>query len=56
MESDSLVIKDHYVENKAECKYLGLILDSNLSIQTQIQKIARGPHTIDTIGQQLPTL
>ena len=58
--SDTKVINGHYVAKKSECKYLGLILDSSLSshaqIKTILQKMAQGIKTIDTIGQQLPTL
>ena len=57
---DTIVIKGHYVAKKSECKYLGLILDSSLSFHAQtktiLQKMAKGIKTIDTIGQQLPTL
>ena len=57
---DTIVFNGHYVAKKSECKYLGLILDSSLSFHAQtktiLQKMARGIKTIDTIGQQLPTL
>ena len=60
IDTDTIVIKWHYVAKKSECKYLGLILDSSLSFHAQIkkilQKMAQGIKTIDTIGQQLPTL
>ena len=43
-----------------QLNYLGLILDSSLSFHAQIktilQKMPQGIKTIDTIGQQLPTL
>ena len=51
-DTDTIVINGHYVAKKSECKYLGLILDSSLSFHAQIKTIK----TIDTIGQQLPTL
>ena len=60
VDTDKLVISGHYVAKKSECKYLGIILDSSLSFHAQIktilQKMAQGIKTIDTIGQQLPTL
>ena len=60
VDTDKLVISGHYVAKKSECKYLGLILDSNLSFHAQkktiLRKMAQGFKTIDTIGQQLPTL
>ena len=60
MDTDKLVISGHYVAKKSECKYLGIILDSSLSFHAQIktilQKIAQGIKTIETIGQELPTL
>ena len=60
VDTDTIVINGHYVAKKSECKYLGLILDSSLSFHAQIktilQKMAQGIKTIDTIGQQLPTL
>ena len=60
VDTDKIVISGHYVAKKSECKYLGLILDSSLSFHAQIktilQKMAQGIKTIDTIGQQLPTL
>ena len=60
VDTDTIVIKGHYFAKKLECKYLGLILDSSLSFHAQIktilQKMAQGIKTIDTIGQQLPTL
>ena len=60
MDTDKLVISGHYVAKKSKCKYLGIILDSSLSFHAQIktilQKMAQRIKTIDTIGQQLPTL
>ena len=60
VDTDTIVINEHYVAKKSECKYLGLLLDSSLSFHAQIktilQKMAQGIKTIDTIGQQLPTL
>ena len=60
VDTDTIVINGHYVAKKSECKYLGLNLDSSLSFHAQIktilQKMAQGIKTIDTIGQQLPTL
>ena len=60
VDTDTIVINGHYVAKKSECKYLGLILDSSLSFHAQtktiLQKMAQGIKTIDTIGQQLPTL
>ena len=60
VDTDTIVINGLYVAKKSECKYLGLILDSSLSFHAQIktilQKMAQGIKTIDTIGQQLPTL
>ena len=60
VDTDKLVISGHYVAKKSECKYLGIILYSSLSFHAQIktilQKMAQGIKTIDTIGQQLPTL
>ena len=60
VDTDTIVINRHYVAKKSDCNYLGLILDSSLcfhaQIKTVIQKIAQGIKTIDTIGQQLPTL
>ena len=60
VDTDTIVINGQYVAIKSECKYLGLILDSSLSFHAQIktilQKMAQGIKTIDTIGQQLPTL
>ena len=60
VDTDKKVINGHYVAEKSECKYLGLILDSSLSFHAQIktilQKKAKGIKTIDTIGQQLPKL
>ena len=60
VDTDTIVINGHYVAKKSECKSLGLILDSSLSFHAQIkaflQKMAQGIKTIDTIGQQLPTL
>ena len=61
VDTDKLVISGHYVAKKSECKYLGIILDStslsfHAQINTILQKMAQGFKTIDTIGQQLPTL
>ena len=59
METDRFSINDQYIAEKTECKYLGLILDSNLSFQSQtkkLQNMAQGIKTIDNIGQQLPAL
>ena len=60
VDTDTIVINGHCVAKKSECKNLGLIFDSSLSFHAQIktilQKIAQGIKTIDTIGQQLPTL
>ena len=60
VDTDTKVINGHYIAKKSECKYLGIILDSSLSFHAQIktilQKMAQGIKTIDTIGQQLPTL
>ena len=52
-------IDGHIIQNKKEIKYLGVILDSNLTFQKQVnsitQKMATGIKTIYSIRNQLRT-
>ena len=47
------------IHEKDECKYLGIIVDNNLSFESQVkkilQKMAIGIKAIKTIKTQLPT-
>ena len=56
MEPDRLVKNDHKVENKLDCKHLGLIPDSKflfiiLKKEKTLQKLAPGIRTTDILEQ-----
>ena len=56
---DTIVVDGKVIHEKEECKYLGIIVDNNLSFESQakkiLQKMAIGIKTIKTIRTQLPT-
>ena len=56
---DTIVVDGKVIHEKEECKYLGIIVDNNLSFESQVkkilQKMAIGIKTIKTIRTQLPT-
>ena len=55
----AIVVDGKLIHEEEECKYLGIIVDSNLSFESQgkkiLQKMAIGMKTINTIRTQLPT-